>query len=136
MSMPIPKRNANLQLGDLVHKAGIYTKPGVVVEKKEDGSVVVDTDQKKIDQFHRYANTSGLTPEEKERFNAIMDEVMETKDDAERINRLQDKIDLVRHDASSKKVFDTLINQQSLLIRFSKELPRVYTTDSAKVNGY
>lgn len=136
MSMPVPKKNANMQIGDLVQKSGIYTKPGIVVDKKEDGTVVVDTDPSKIEKFHRYTNTSGLTPAEKERFNSIMDEVMETKDDAERINKLQDKIDMVRAEPGAKKIFDTLINQQSLLIRFSKELPRVYSADASKVNSY
>lgn len=136
MTMPVPKRNANMQIGDLVQKAGIYTKPGVVVEKKEDGTVVIDTDQKQIERFHRYTNTSGLTPEEKARFNSIMDEVMESQDDGERINRLQEKIDILRNDPDGKKIFDTLINQQSTLIRYSKELPRVYSYDSGKIYGY
>ena len=51
MSMPVPKRNANMQIGDLVQKAGIYTKPGVVVEKKDDGTVLIDTDQKEIEKY-------------------------------------------------------------------------------------
>ncbi|MEY4064612.1 MAG: hypothetical protein RIR26_820 [Pseudomonadota bacterium] len=136
MTMPVPKRNANMQIGDLVQKAGIYTKPGVVVEKKDDGSVLIDTDQKQIEKYHRYANTSGLSPEEKVRFNSIMDEVMESKDDAERINRLQEKIDILRTEPEGKKIFDSLINQQSILIRYSKELPRVYSYDPDKIYGY
>ncbi|MEN9529402.1 MAG: hypothetical protein RI932_1275 [Pseudomonadota bacterium] len=136
MSMPVPKRNANMQIGDLVQKAGIYTKPGVVVEKKDDGTVVIDTDQKQIERHHRYANTSGLTPQEKARFNSIMDEVMEGRDDGERINRLQEKIDQVRTEPDGKRVFDTLINQQSTLIRYARALPRVYSYDSSQINGY
>jgi hypothetical protein len=136
MTMPVPKRNANMQIGDLVQKAGIYTKPGVVVEKKEDGTVVIDTDQKQIERYHRYTNTSGLSPEDKVRFNSIMDEVMESQDDGERINRLQEKIDVLRNDPDGKKIFETLINQQSTLIRYSKELPRVYSYDSGKIYGY
>jgi len=136
MTMPVPKRNANMQIGDYVPKAGIYTKPGIVIEKKEDGTVVIDTDPKQIERFHKYANTSGLTPEEKTRFNSIMDEVMEAGGDAERINRLQEKIDLVRHEPNGKRVFDTLVNQQSTLIRFANALPRVYSYDSQQITGY
>ncbi|NBO37284.1 hypothetical protein EBU99_01740 [bacterium] len=136
MTMPVPKRNANMQIGDYVPKAGIYTNPGVVVEKKEDGTVVVDTDAKLIERYHKYTNTSGLTPEEKTRFNSIMDEVMEAQDDGERINRLQEKIDMVRSEPNGKKVFDTLVNQQSMLIRYSKALPRVFSYDSQKITGY
>lgn len=136
MSMPVPKRNANMQIGDLVQKAGIYTKPGIVIEKKEDGTVVIDTDRKQIDRYHKYGNTNGLTPQEKTRFNSIMDEVMESKDDGERINRLQEKIDMVRTEPEGKRVFETLVNQQSILIRYAKELPRVYGYDSAQITGY
>ncbi|MEN9809872.1 MAG: hypothetical protein RLZZ488_1439 [Pseudomonadota bacterium] len=136
MTMPVPKRNANMQIGDYVPKAGIYTKPGIVVDKKEDGTVVIDTDPRQVEKYHKYANTSGLTPEEKVRFNAIMDEVMDAGDDAERINRLQEKIDLVRTEPNGKRVFDTLVNQQSTLIRFAKDLPRVYSYDSSKITGY
>lgn len=136
MTMPVPKRNANMQIGDYVPKAGIYTKPGIVVDKKEDGTVVIDTDPRQVEKYHKYANTSGLTPEEKVRFNAIMDEVMEASDDAERINRLQEKIDIVRTEPNGKRVFDTLVNQQSTLIRFAKDLPRVYSYDSSKITGY
>lgn len=136
MSMPIPKRNGNMQIGDFVPKAGIYTKPGIVVEKKEDGTVVIDTDPKQIEKYHKYANTSGLTPEEKSRFNSIMDEVMEATDDGDRLNRLQEKIDMVRTEPNGKRVFDTLVNQQSTLIRYAKALPKVYSYDSEKITGY
>lgn len=136
MSMPVPKRNANMQIGDLVQKAGIYTKPGIVVDKKDDGTVVIDTDPKQIERYHRYANTSGLTPQEKARFNSIMDEVMDGKDEGERINRLQEQIDAVRTEPDGKRVFDTLVNQQSTLIRYAKALPRVYTYDPSQINGY
>ena len=136
MSMPIPKRNGNMQIGDFVPKAGIYTKPGIVIEKKEDGTVVIDTDPKQIEKYHKYANTSGLTPEEKSRFNSTMDEVMEATDDGDRLNRLQEKIDMVRTEPNGKRVFDTLVNQQSTLIRYAKALPKVYSYDSEKITGY
>jgi hypothetical protein len=71
-----PPKGANVQMGDLVNKAGIYTKPGVVVDKKEDGTVVIDTNEDEIKKFHRHSNTTGLTIEDKEKFNTIMDEIM------------------------------------------------------------
>ena len=84
------KKGTNVQIGDLVNKAGIYTKPGVVTEKKEDGNVVIDTDPELIKKYHRYSNVSGLTAEEKDKFNGIMDEVMANANNADRINMLQD----------------------------------------------
>ena len=64
-----------VQIGDLVPKSGIYTNPGVIVEKKNDGSVVIDTDPMAINKFHRYANTTGLTAEEKVTFNDLLDQI-------------------------------------------------------------
>ena len=59
-------------IGDLVSKSGVYTEPGVIVEKKDDGNVVVDTEPMQINKYHRHANTTGLTEQEKEEFNRIL----------------------------------------------------------------
>lgn len=120
--VPGPK----LQIGDYVPKAGIYTKPGVVIEKKEDGNVVIDTDAEAIKKYHRHSNTNGLSPEDKDRFNQIMDDVMKLEDNGARLNELQVAIDNIRNDPAAKKVVDSLRNEQSQLIRLSRELPRVY----------
>ena len=122
-----------IQIGDYIPKAGIYTKPGVLVEKKEDGSVVVDTDQESIKKYHRHSNTNGLSPEDKEKFNSIMDDVMKLDNNGERLNELQKCIDEIRTDPTSKKVVDSLRNEQSQLIRLSKELPRVYNVSGKEL---
>ena len=127
------KKGANVQIGDLVNKAGIYTKPGVVTEKKDDGIVVIDTDPELIKKYHRYSNVSGLTAEEKDKFNGIMDEVMGNENNADRINMLQDKIDTLRADPGSVKVVSTLRNEQAQLIRHARELPRVYAVEQDKL---
>ena len=53
------------KIGDLIPKSGIYTNPGVVIEKQADGNVRIDTDGQEISKYHRYANTSGLGLAEK-----------------------------------------------------------------------
>ena len=127
------KKSANIQIGDLVNKAGIYTKPGVVTEKKEDGNVVIDTDPELIKKYHRYSNITGLTAEEKDKFNGIMDEVMGNENNVERLNILQMKIDNLRAEGSSAKVVSTLRNEQAQLIRHARELPRVYNMETDKL---
>ena len=52
---------ARVNVGDMINKAGIYTNPGVVTEKKEDGTIEVDTDPMALNKYHRYMNTTGLT---------------------------------------------------------------------------
>lgn len=130
-----PVRGANVQVGDYVAKAGIYTKPGVIMEKREDGTVVIDTDGDAIKKYHRHTNTSGLTPDEKDKFNNIMDEVMQGEKNADRINLLQGKIDGLKTDPVNKKVVETLRNEQAVLIRMSRELPRVYNYDVDKLRA-
>jgi hypothetical protein len=127
-------RAANIQIGDYVSKSGIYTNPGVVVEKKEDGTVVVDTSKETIDQYHRYANTTGLTPEEKDKFNAIMDEISKTDSSSERLAQIDSKVSELRQDpTANKQIMQALRNQQAKLIRKSGELPRMYSEQAAKV---
>jgi hypothetical protein len=124
---------SKMQIGDYVAKAGIYTKPGVVVEKNEDGTVLVDTDASVISQYHRHTNTSGLTPEEKDRFNTIMDDIVSNPENAERINMLQNQIDGLVKDPENRRVVTALRNQQAELIRFARELPRVYSFEGEKI---
>lgn len=120
-------------IGDLVPKSGLYTEPGVVVEKKDDGSVVIDTEPLTIHEYHRYSNTTGLTAEEKKTFNDILDEIYAKEDDVERLNDIQKEIDELKADPKSKNVVQYLRNQQATLIRQVKTLPRFYNNDEAQL---
>jgi hypothetical protein len=133
VQMMKPPKGAHIQVGDMVNRAGIYTKPGVVTEKNNDGTVTIDTDSEAVSRFHKHSNTTGLTPEDKERFNDIMDDVMNISENPERVNELQSKIDELRLDAESKKLMQALKNEQSSLIRQAKALPRVFTYDAGKI---
>lgn len=129
---PVPKHSL-IKIGDYVNKAGIYTKPGVIIEKKEDGSVVIDTDAQAIKQYHRHSNTTGLSPEDKDKFNSVMDQIMAQENNAERINELQRTIDDLKQEPSNKKVVQSLRNEQAQLIRLTRELPRVFNYEGDKV---
>ncbi|MDD9951815.1 MAG: hypothetical protein OXT67_09645 [Zetaproteobacteria bacterium] len=120
-------------IGDLVLKSGMYTNPGVVVEKKVDGSVVVDTEPLTIHKYHRYSNTTGLTVEEKNTFNKILDRIYAKEDNLERLNDIQKDIDRLKTDTGSQKIVQYLRNQQAVLIRKAKVLPRTYNWDEAQL---
>lgn len=120
-------------IGDLVLKSGLYTEPGVVVEKKEDGSVVVDTEPLSIHKYHRYSNTSGLTEAEKTRFNQILDDIYKKENDVEKLNDIQKEIDVLKVDPLNKNIVQYLRNQQAVLIREAKKLPRFYNWDEAQL---
>lgn len=121
------------QIGDLVPKAGIYTQPGVVTEKKPDGSVTVDTDPMMVNKYHRYANTSGLNEQEKQVFNGILDQIYQKNDDVEKINDIQKEIDKLKTDPANQNIVQYLRNQQSYLVRQAKSLPRFYNWEEDKV---
>lgn len=120
------------EIGDLVSKSGIYTEPGVVVEKKEDGGIVVDTEPMSINRYHRFTNTTGLSLAEKERFNSILDQIYTKEDDVVKINDIQEQIDKLKTDPTNKNVVQYLRNQQAHLIRTAQQLPRFYSTDEVK----
>jgi hypothetical protein len=121
------------KIGDLVPKSGMYTNPGVIVEKNKDGSVKVDTDPMAINRYHRYTNTSGLSEQEKDKFNNILDEIYANDDDVEKINEIQQNIDNLKVDPSNGKIVQYLRNQQAHLIRQSKNLPRSYNMDPTTI---
>ncbi|MBF0442932.1 MAG: hypothetical protein HQK54_13580 [Oligoflexales bacterium] len=124
------------QIGDLVSKAGIYTNPGVIVKKNEDGSVVIDTEPLTVHKYHRYTNTTGLSEAEKNYFNQILDDIYQKPDDIEKINDIQKNIDKLQIDPKNTKLVQYLRNQQSFLVRKAKGLPRYYNWDDDKLSLY
>ena len=125
----------NVNIGDVVARSGIYTEPGVVMEKKPDGTVVVDTEPMTMNKFHRYANTTGLSEAEKSQFNGILDQIYQKTNDIERINDIQLEVDKLRQNPENQNVVRYLRNQQAFLVRQARGLPRVYQTDETNVKG-
>jgi hypothetical protein len=121
------------QIGDLVPKAGIYTEPGVVVERKDDGNVVVDTEPLTIHKFHRYTNTTGLSEPEKNQFNMILDKVYQKDTDVDKINEIQMEIDRLKTDPDNRNIVQYLRNQQAHLVRTAKKLPRTFNWDESQL---
>ncbi len=120
-------------IGDLIPKSGIYTEPGVVTEKRKDGTVTVDTEPMTINKYHRYTNTTGLSEMEKEKFNDILDQIYQKEDDVEKINDIQQKVDQLKTDPNNRKIVQYLRNQQAFLIRQAKQLPRTYSWDENQI---
>lgn len=130
-----PQVAKKVEIGDYVTRAGVYTEPGVVIDKDEDtGVVTVDTSEETINEYHKYANTTGMTLEQKREFNDIMESVMSADNDPERVKMIQSKIDQLRLDEKNVPIVSTLRNEQNALIRRSEELPRIYTTSSTELN--
>lgn len=123
------------KIGDLVPKSGIYTEPGVITEKKEDGTVVIDTEPMTVNKFHRYANTTGLSSDEKHTFNSILDKVYQKESDVDKINDIQNEIDRLKVDPNNRNVVQYLRNQQAHLVRSAKQLPRTYNWDESQLRS-
>ena len=124
-----------VNIGDVVARSGIYTEPGVVVERKANGSVVVDTEPMMVNKYHRYTNTTGLSEVEKEQFNGILDQIYQKTNDVERINDIQQEVDKLRANPENQNVVRYLRNQQAFLVRQAKGLPRMYQADETAVKG-
>ncbi len=124
------------KIGDLIPKSGMYTNPGVVVEKREDGTVVVDTEPLAINKYHRFGNTTGLSEEEKNSFNSVLDAIYTKEDPLDRLNDIQGTIDDLKKDPRNRNIVQYLRNQQAVMIRDSRSLPRVYSADEAMLSGF
>jgi len=123
------------KIGDLIPKSGMYTNPGVVVEKKDDGTVRVDTEPMTIHKYHRYSNTSGLSVEEKNMYNEILDQIYAKVDGMERLNDIQTAIDELKKEPKNRNIVQYLRNQQAILVRENRKLPREYNWDEEQLNG-
>ena len=128
---------ARVYVGDMINKAGIYTNPGVVTQKKEDGTIEVDTDPMALNKYHRYMNTTGLNETDKNTFNEILDQIYSADDsDVEKINGIQNNIDELKVDPKKAKIVMYLRNQQAHLIRTTEKLPDNYTWDSQSLRQF
>jgi hypothetical protein len=123
------------KIGDLIPKSGMYTNPGVITKKNDDGSVVIDTEPMTINKYHRYSNTSGLSLEEKNKYNQTLDEIYAKTDGLERLNDIQSAIDELKVAPENRNIVQYLRNQQAILIRQNRKLPREYVWDEAQLSG-
>jgi hypothetical protein len=133
------KINPNpIYVGDLVTQYGVNTKPGVVTDIADDGEVSIDTDIDLVEKYHKYANTSGLTLDDKVLFNAIMDDIADDQSlsPADKVSVLQMKIDDLSTDPDKRAVTNTLKGEQAIFIRTARALPRVYVLPESKVPRY
>jgi len=121
------------KIGDLIPKHGLYTEPGIVSAKNDDGTVVIDTDPMQINKYHRYSNTTGLSEAEKLKFNAILDDIYANDDDMQKLNGMQSQIDELKRDPENRNVVQYLKNEQAHLVRKVKQLPRLYNMDEGKI---
>jgi hypothetical protein len=109
-----------VQIGDLVTRTGSFASPGVVVQKNDDGSIVVDTEPLTVSEFHRYTNTSGLSEDEKDEFNNILDQIYARPNEAERVQGIEEEINRLRDQQANQNIVRYLRNQQAYLMRNSR----------------
>ena len=66
--------------------------PGVVTSQDEiKAEYVIDTDREAVRKIHKYGYINGLSVEEREQFNSVVDEIARLEDPKEKIDEL-DKI--------------------------------------------
>ena len=109
-----------VQIGDLITRTGSFSSPGVVVQKNGDGSIVIDTEPMTVREYHRYTNTSGLTEDEKDEFNCILDQIYARPDHAERIQGIEEEISRIGDNQANRNIIRYLRNQQAYLLRTAR----------------
>ena len=118
------------QVGDALFLPG--SRPAVVRGRDENsGGLVVDTDAQAVSEEHRHGYINGLEPEERNAFNAILDQVRETQDPLTRIDILQARISELSQDQApqSRKMARYLTSEMAHLMHMSGIRPRHFTLD-------
>ena len=118
-------------LGKILESYGIpsgYLKEVTTRQGHQDG-------QRLFDQLEWGRLLAGLTEDEKNKFNGILDQIYQKTNEVERINHIQLEIDQLRTMPANQNVVRYLRNQQAFLIREARDLPRTYQTDERFVKG-
>lgn len=108
--------------------------PGVITTKDaSSGRIGVDEGPEEVAREMRHGYINGLSQEQRDQFNGIMDEVRETPDAKERVAALESKIRELG-DKPENRIVSRYLDAQKMHIEHSAGLkPRYYTVDEFKV---
>ena len=85
------------RIGDTLFNA--VGKPGVMVGRSEDGeSLRIETEGENLESARHRGYINGLSPEERELYNAIVDEARAQPEVKARVEHLQEQVEAFRHD--------------------------------------
>ena len=108
--------------------------PSVIVGRDDVKSTLkIDQDFSAFQVATRHGLINGLAPENREKFNEIMNDVMSDKDNAERVTMLQGKIDELKIDPRNTKLVQYLDGEVKHLMNLKGIKPRFYNTEETKV---
>jgi hypothetical protein len=120
------------RIGDTVFSQSAV--PSVIVGRDDVKSTLkTDQDFSAFQVATRHGLINGLAPENREKFNEIMDDVMSDKDNAERVTMLQGKIDELKIDPRNTKLVQYLDGEVKHLMNLKGIKPRFYNTEETKV---
>lgn len=110
--------------------------PAVVTAKNEQRQeLTIDADPEIVANSHRHGYLKGLSPETRQSFNDIMDEVKSLADSQEKISKLQEKIaEFENHESESKRQIAKYLKAELAHTMNSQNIsPRYYQIPFNKV---
>jgi hypothetical protein len=123
----------NIRPGDAVFlRSG---EPGIVKDRNEiTGKLKVDSDLQRVKQDMRHGFINGLTPEQREVFNTILDEVKgSTEDPGERVTILNAKVKELEQDPKLFGLTRYVKAEMVHIMNSNNIKPREYSVQEAKL---
>lgn len=110
-------------------------EPGIVRDRNEvTGKLKVDTDVKAVKTDMRHGYINGLTGEQREQFNAILDEVKaSTEDPTERISKLDTKVKELEMDPHQLGLSRYVRAEMVHIMNSNGIKPREYSVQESKI---
>lgn len=101
--------------------------PGVVTSQDEiKAEYVIDTDREAVRKIHKYGYINGLSVEEREQFNSVVDEIAKLEDPKEKIDELAKVVEESRSDPKNYRMTRYLESELFHQMQINNMSPRYF----------
>lgn len=117
-----------IQIGDVVFT--VQGRPGIVVDKDpKTEELKVETKGEAFENARKRNFMNGLTPQMRDQYNEILDEIRDEKEPQEKLKLLAERIEEVGADPKNHIVTKYLTAQKAHIMNSNRINPRVYKID-------
>lgn len=120
-----------VQPGDVVYDS--KGRPGVVTRRDVlSGQVQAEAQGEKIDTARKYGFINGLTPEDRQQFYAIVDDINKLQNAEERVHAYSKQIEQLKEHPKNRHLVRYLTSEQAHLMFSENIVPKGYNLDENK----